>query len=93
MAILIFAVLIVAAAVIFSYQNSAVATVSFVKWNFTASLAIVVFLSVLAGMVITGFLWLVTTVKKGIKKKAKTEQVTAATNRDGASIVSTTKNL
>ncbi|HVN22356.1 MAG TPA: LapA family protein [Syntrophorhabdales bacterium] len=83
MFILIFAVLIVAAAVIFSYQNSAVVTLSFVIWNFTASLAIVVFLAVLAGMVIMGLLWSFTSLKKSMKKGTKSREVAAGAGKSG----------
>jgi len=71
MAILFFAVLIIAAAVIFSTQNSAAVTLSFITWHFSASLAIVVFLAVLAGMVIMGLLWMGASFKKGMKKGIK----------------------
>ncbi len=82
MAILILAVIIVAAAVIFSYQNSAVVTLSFLAWNFTASLAIIVFLAVLAGIVLMGFVWTITSIKKRRKRLTKTQAVTAGAAKD-----------
>jgi len=83
MFILLFAVLIVAAAVIFSYQNSEVVTLSFAVWNFTASLAIVVFLAVLSGMVIMGLLWSFTSLKKSMKKGTKSRELAAGTSKSG----------
>ncbi len=78
MAILFFAVIIVAAAVVFSYQNSLVVTLSFVTWQFTASLAIVVFLAVLAGMLIMGFVWTFTSFKRRMKRGAASRELKAS---------------
>jgi len=52
MAILVFAVLIIAAVTIFSVQNASPVAVTFLFWNFQASLAIVIFLSTLIGAII-----------------------------------------
>ena len=71
MAIIFFAVLIVASAVIFSAQNAATVTLKFITWQFSASLAIVIFLAVLAGMIIMGLLWIGAGFKKRYKKGAK----------------------
>ena len=90
MVILFFVVLIVAAAVIFSYQNHAIVTLSFITWQFSASLAIVVFLAVLAGMVIMGFLWMGASFKKRFKKGAKSPDA-AATGKNGPPIKDTVK--
>ncbi len=84
MIVLFFAVLIVAAAVILSYQNSAVVTLSFITWHFSASLAIVVFLAILAGMVIMGLLWMGTSFKKSVKKRARSPAVATAGQPSGA---------
>jgi uncharacterized integral membrane protein len=58
--ILFLVVLMVAALVIFSVQNANPVTVSFVLWQFNASLAIVVFLALVTGMIIMAvvFLWM-----------------------------------
>ena len=85
MAILFFAVLIIAAAVIFSTQNSAAVTLSFITWRFSASLAIVVFLAVLAGMVIMGLLWMGASFKKSMKKGIKPSDAATAT-RNGSPV-------
>jgi uncharacterized integral membrane protein len=84
MAILLLVVLIIAAAVIFSYQNGAVVTLSFITWNFSASLAIVVFLAVLAGMVIMGLLWMSASFKKSFRKGRKSPD-RATTGKQGPS--------
>lgn len=86
MAILFFAVLIVAAAVIFSYQNHAIVTLSFITWQFSASLAIVVFLAVLAGMVIMGFVWMGASFKKSMKKKRAKHSDTTTAGKNGPSV-------
>ncbi len=90
MAILVLVVVIIAAAVIFSYQNAVTVTLSFITWKFSASLAIVVFLAVLAGMIIMGLLWMSASIKKGMKKGAKSPDVATAM-KDGARIKETTK--
>lgn len=46
----IFIMIIVTLVAIFSVQNAEPVTISFLYWKFEASLAIVVFLSVLCGM-------------------------------------------
>ena len=58
MIILFLVILIVAALVIFSVQNSNPVTVSFVLWQFHASLAIVVFLALVTGVVIMAVVFL-----------------------------------
>lgn len=52
MVILVFAVLIIAVVTIFSVQNASPVAVTFLFWNFQASLAIVIFLSTLIGVII-----------------------------------------
>ena len=52
MVILVFAILIIAAVTIFSVQNASPVAVTFLFWNFQASLAIVIFLSTLIGVII-----------------------------------------
>ncbi len=90
MVIILLAVLIVAAAVIFSAQNALPVTVSFIVWKFSASLAIVVFLAVLAGMVIMGLLWMGSGLRKSMKKGAKAPDVAAA-GKGSASVKETVK--
>jgi uncharacterized integral membrane protein len=60
MGILIIALLIVAAVATFSLQNALPVSIVFLFWRFEASLAIVIFISALTGVVIASiiFLWL-----------------------------------
>jgi len=73
MAILFLAVLILAVAVVFSAQNSIPVTLSFIRWQFSASLAIVVFLAMLTGMLVMGLCWMGVGFKKKLKKKPKSQ--------------------
>jgi len=59
MSILIIALLIIAVVAIFSAQNALPVSIVFLFWKFPASLAIVIFLSALAGVFIASiiFLW------------------------------------
>ena len=71
MAVLFLALVILAGAIVFSAQNASPVTLSFIWWQFSASLAIVVFLAMLAGMVIVGLFWLGFGLKKGLAKGAR----------------------
>lgn len=71
MAILFLALLILAVAVIFSAQNAIPVTLSFIRWQFSASLAIVVFLAMLTGMLVMGLFWMGVAFKKRLKKGPK----------------------
>ncbi len=50
---IILLLLVLAVVIIFSVQNAAPVKVSFFSWSFEASLAIVIFLAVLSGSIIT----------------------------------------
>jgi uncharacterized integral membrane protein len=52
MYILVIAVIVVAAVVIFSVQNAAPVSVAFLTWKFGASLAVIVFLAFVTGIVV-----------------------------------------
>jgi putative membrane protein len=52
MAILIILLIVISLVAIFSVQNALPVTISFLFWKFEASLAIVIFLSALAGMIV-----------------------------------------
>lgn len=56
MIIVVLLLIVIAIVTIFSVQNAASVAVSFLFWRFEASLAIVIFLSVLSGILIA---WLV----------------------------------
>ncbi len=60
MSVLILALLIIIAVAVFSAQNALPVSIVFLFWKFQASLAIVIFLSVLTGIVVASivFLWL-----------------------------------
>jgi lipopolysaccharide assembly protein A len=60
MSVLILALLIIVVVAVFSAQNALPVSIVFLFWKFQASLAIVIFLSVLIGAVIASiiFLWL-----------------------------------
>jgi uncharacterized integral membrane protein len=60
MSVLILALLIIAVVAVFSAQNALPVAIVFLFWKFQASLAIVIFLSVLTGAVIASiiFFWL-----------------------------------
>ena len=49
---IVFIIIIVAVVAIFSIQNAAPVSVMFLSWHFEASLAIIILLSVLTGLII-----------------------------------------
>jgi len=61
--------IIITVVTIFSVQNAAPVAVTFLFWRFEASLAIVVFLSVLAGIVITVIIIFSERIKQYIKRR------------------------
>ena len=86
MGIVVFAVLIIAAAVIFSAQNAVTVTLKFITWQFSGSLAIIVFLAVLAGMIIMGLLWMRASFKRSMKKsRARPEPPRPSAGKEGTS--------
>lgn len=74
MAILVVAVLIIAVVTIFSVQNASPVAVTFLFWNFQASLAIVIFLSTLIGVIIGAIVFSV--LRRKVSPKKETEGVT-----------------
>jgi uncharacterized integral membrane protein len=48
----VFVIIVIAVVAVFSVQNAVPISVTFLSWHFEASLAVVIILSVLAGMVI-----------------------------------------
>jgi uncharacterized integral membrane protein len=60
MSVLILALLIIIVVAVFSAQNALPVSIVFLFWKFQASLAIVIFLSALTGIVIASivFIWL-----------------------------------
>lgn len=78
MGIVVPALIIVLIVAIFSVQNSAPVAVNFLFWRFQASLAIVIFFSVIAGAMIGVFVSLVAT----MKRRRKSAKSATSTNRD-----------
>ena len=66
--LLLFVVVIVA---IFSVQNAMPVAITFLFWKFEASLAIVIFLSVLAGMIVGAIIVSLLRIKPSVKKMTK----------------------
>ncbi len=71
MGILVLALLVFAVAVVFSAQNASPVTLAFINWHFSASLAIVVFLAMLTGMLVMGLFWIGVGFKKKLNKRPK----------------------
>jgi uncharacterized integral membrane protein len=71
MATIILLLIIVAAVAIFSVQNAMPVAITFLFWKFEASLAIVIFLSVIAGMIVGAIIVSLLKVKSSVKKIAK----------------------
>jgi len=71
-------IIVVLLVILFSIQNSAPVVISFLMWRFEASLAIVVFLSVVSGIIIALFFFLWRSIKKqhGKEETSKIKQKT-----------------
>ncbi len=69
MLISVFLIIIAVVVIVFLIQNALPVTVTLLAWHFDASLAMVVILSVLLGMVIMALLFLLTGAKKYFQKK------------------------
>jgi len=74
MVILVFAVLIIAVVTIFSVQNASPVAVTFLFWNFQASLAIVIFLSTLIGVIVGAIVFSV--LRRKVSPKKETASIT-----------------
>lgn len=68
MATIILLLIIVATVAIFSVQNAMPVAITFLFWKFEASLAIVIFLSVIAGMITGAIIVSLLKVKSSVKK-------------------------
>jgi uncharacterized integral membrane protein len=66
---LIVVLLVVLLVALFSVQNAAPVAISFLFWKFEASLAIVIFLSALAGVLVTVIIYSSRSVKKALSAK------------------------
>ncbi|HXX57646.1 MAG TPA: LapA family protein [Thermodesulfovibrionales bacterium] len=63
--------IIVAFVAIFSVQNATPVAITFLFWRFEASLAIVIFLSVLCGVLITVIVLSSRSIRRSLKKETK----------------------
>ena len=68
---LLIALILIALVTVFSVQNASPVTISFIYWKFNASLAIVVFLSALAGALIAMIGMASRSLKRSSKKQVK----------------------
>ena len=68
MATIILLLIIVAVVAIFSVQNAMPVAITFLLWKFEASLAIVIFLSVLAGIIAGAIIVSLLRIKPSLKK-------------------------
>ncbi len=71
MYILVIAVIVIAAVVIFSVQNAAPVAVAFLTWKFGASLAVIVFLTFVIGIVVTVLFSLALRLKKAARRRTQ----------------------
>jgi putative membrane protein len=70
MFLLLVAAVIIAIVVMFSIQNASPVVITFLFWKFEASLAIVVFLSVVAGVLVAWIIAYIGSIRKHLRKKA-----------------------
>jgi uncharacterized integral membrane protein len=81
--LIVLALIAFACVVLFSVQNALPVTVWFFNWRFDASLAIVVFLSMLSGMVIAALFSLALRVRRSYRGRGRgseTKQAESATS-------------
>ncbi|MCK9418750.1 MAG: LapA family protein [Nitrospirae bacterium] len=71
---LVFVIAVAAVMVLFSVQNAAPVVVSFLSWKFEASLAVIILLCVLIGMLIGGATVSFWRFRRSIKKRRSIEQ-------------------
>ena len=71
MFILCIAVLVIAAVVIFSVQNAVPVSVAFLLWKFGASLAVIVFLAFVIGIVVAALFSLALRLKNAAGRRAQ----------------------
>ena len=71
MYILIIAVIVIAAVVIFSVQNAAPVSVAFLTWKFGASLAVIVFLAFVIGIVVALLFDLALRLRNAARRRAQ----------------------
>jgi uncharacterized integral membrane protein len=82
MLILCIAVLVIAAVVIFSVQNAVPVSLTFLTWKFGASLAVVVFLAFVIGIVVTAFFSLALRLKSAARRRKAQKAESLKTRHD-----------
>ena len=73
MLISVLLIIIAVVVIVFLIQNALPVTVTLLAWHFDASLAMVVILSVLVGMVVMALLFLLAGAKKFFQKKVSSQ--------------------
>ena len=71
MLILCIAILVIAVVVIFSVQNAVPVSVTFLTWKFSASLAVMIFLVFVIGIVVAALFGLALRLKSGARRRAQ----------------------
>jgi len=69
----ILVVIVIAGVAVFSVQNATPVAISFLVWRFDASLAVIVLLSFLTGMIVGMAVLSWTRIRRTVKKKSKPE--------------------
>ena len=88
MASIIVALIIVLIVAIFSVQNAAPVSISFLFWQFQASLAIIIFLCVLSGIIVGSILTFLIRIKRQRKEKINGLGASQGENHNGKKNVS-----
>ena len=68
---IILAFIIIVLVTIFSVQNAAPVAITFLTWKFEASLAVIIFLSVLAGIIIATIMSFSLSFRKALKSRER----------------------
>jgi uncharacterized integral membrane protein len=71
MFVLCIAVLVIAAVIIFSVQNAVPVSLTFLAWKFGASLAVIVFLAFVIGIIVTALFSLALRLKNAARGRAQ----------------------
>lgn len=79
--LIIIALLIAVIAVVFALQNTAVVTITFLAWTVDGSLALVVLLAVLTGVLISVFVSLPSIIKNRIAASNRKKKINELTNQ------------
>jgi uncharacterized integral membrane protein len=75
MVTIILLLIVIALVAVFSVQNAMPVSITFLFWKFEASLAIIVFLIALAGMIAGAIIVLLLKIRPAVKKQQKITQV------------------